>query len=231
MARSYEDFEPMVDWAREGESHIYTVDLPEFKREHLKLQLDSSGILNITGECPVEGNKWRRFRKEALVPEKCNPSNIQAKFEDGILYVVFPKPITREDIYEASQSEESPVGQKTGEMPDSINNHNDTHSTGGRGGAGGGTGDKGTTAVGVNKQRTESTDDTNVVNKMKSKDKGKMVHGSRESAGDGGEVKESNMHGGGLVLGLDDHSRQLMENVFVAFLVVVAFVIYMVCKF
>lgn len=168
----------------------------------------------------MKGNKWRRFRKEVLVPEKCNPASIQAKFEDGILYVVFPKPITWEDIYEA---EESPVSQKTGEMPDSSNNHNDTHSTGGRGGGG----DKGTTAVGANKQRSESTDDANVVNKMKSKDKGKMVHGSRESAGDGGVVKESNMHGGGLVLGLDIRSRQLMENVVVAFLVVVAFGIYM----
>lgn len=175
-----------------------------FKREHLRLQLDSSGDLNLTGESPVEGNKWRRFRKEVPVPEKCNPADIQARFEDGILYVVFPKPITGEDIYEPSPAEESLLGQKTG----------------GRGG--GGNGDKGTTAVGANKQRNESTDDANVVNKMKSKDKGKMVH-----EGDGGVVKESNMHGGGLVLGLDIRSRKLMENVVVAFLVVVAFGIYM----
>lgn len=197
-----------------------------FKREHLKLQLDSSGILKITGEAPVEGNKWRRFRKEVLVPENCNPPNIQAKFEDGILYVLFPNPLTRGDIYEASRLEESPVDQKTGEMPGSINNQNDTQSTGGTGG--GGNGDKGTTSVGANKQRSESTDDANVVNKMKSKDKGKMVHGSRESAGDDG-VEESNMQGGGLVL--DDRSRQLIGNVVAAFLVVVAFGIYVVLKF
>ena len=65
-----------------------------FKKEQLRVQLDNYGKLSISGERPLNGNRWRRFRKEVPVPDNCNASEIRAKFENGILTITLPKLIT-----------------------------------------------------------------------------------------------------------------------------------------
>lgn len=67
-----------------------------FKKEHLKVHLDHYGNLRTSGERPVNGNRWRRFRKEFRIPDDCNPSEIRAKFENGILTLTLPKLISEE---------------------------------------------------------------------------------------------------------------------------------------
>ncbi|RZR85352.1 hypothetical protein BHM03_00012314 [Ensete ventricosum] len=55
----------------------------------------------ISGERPVADNRWTRFLKELQVPDYCNVSEIKAKFEDGLLYIIKPilvaKPSTDEE--------------------------------------------------------------------------------------------------------------------------------------
>lgn len=77
----------------------------EFKKEQLKVQADTERKLRISGERPVEGNQWRRFLKSFQLPKDCNAKLIKAKIEEGILYVVVPRPMA-EDHHPSQQSKE-----------------------------------------------------------------------------------------------------------------------------
>lgn len=61
------------------------------KKEHLKIQINSSGILTIKGGCPVDQTKSIMFRKETKVAKNCKRNEIRAKFSKGVLYVTMPK--------------------------------------------------------------------------------------------------------------------------------------------
>ncbi|KAJ8621865.1 hypothetical protein MRB53_030394 [Persea americana] len=89
--RSYEDFQPSSDWYREDKSDTLVVRLPGFVKEQLRVQLHNNGVLKISGERPIQGNKWTRFRKDFLVPDHCDRTQIRAKFETRALYITMPK--------------------------------------------------------------------------------------------------------------------------------------------
>ena len=59
----------------------------------MKVLIDTSGSLKISGERPLGDKRWLRFLKYYTVPKNCNRKGIQAKFdkEEGLLYVVLPK--------------------------------------------------------------------------------------------------------------------------------------------
>ncbi|CAL9174956.1 unnamed protein product [Musa hybrid cultivar] len=59
-------------------------------KEHIKIQINDYGQLKISGQRPVADNRWSRFLKELKVPDYCNVSEIKAKFEDGLLYIIKP---------------------------------------------------------------------------------------------------------------------------------------------
>ncbi|CAL9187065.1 unnamed protein product [Musa hybrid cultivar] len=59
-------------------------------KEQIKIQINDYGQLKISGQRPVADNRWSRFLKELKVPDYCNVSEIKAKFEDGLLYIIKP---------------------------------------------------------------------------------------------------------------------------------------------
>lgn len=66
-----------------------------FVKEELNVQLDSDGRVVVSGQLPTMDGRWSRFRKEFQVPENCVLDKISAKFENGLLHLVFPKSITK----------------------------------------------------------------------------------------------------------------------------------------
>ncbi|ONK65085.1 uncharacterized protein A4U43_C07F33450 [Asparagus officinalis] len=92
--RSYEDFIPSSHWIREEGSDTLVIELPGFKKEHLKVQLDNHTNLRTSGQRPLTGNQWLRFRGEFQIPDKYNTGKARAKFENGLLTVNLPKLIT-----------------------------------------------------------------------------------------------------------------------------------------
>lgn len=66
-----------------------------FKREHIKVQVDSYGNLRTTGERPLEDNRWSRFWKDFRIPADCPSNEIRAKFENETLFITLPKEIVR----------------------------------------------------------------------------------------------------------------------------------------
>nr|KJB26630.1 hypothetical protein B456_004G251300 [Gossypium raimondii] len=97
METSYEDFEPLCKWRRDQNGDKLEVHLPGFRRQQLKVEIHSSGILEISGERLMEEGKSKRiisrFRKEFPVSEDYQRTQIRAKFYNGILHLVMPKQI------------------------------------------------------------------------------------------------------------------------------------------
>ncbi|KAK7300350.1 hypothetical protein RJT34_11194 [Clitoria ternatea] len=85
----YEDFEPYYEWARD--QGVFTVILPGFTRDQLKVQVTSKPALRIMGEQPVPQNRRRRFYLELPIPSDYDRDNVSAKFETGKLSVKFGK--------------------------------------------------------------------------------------------------------------------------------------------
>lgn len=67
--------------------------LAGFKKEQLKVQTETWGVLTIYGERPVDAsnNKWTRFRKEIKISKGCDINAIRAKFSHGVLFITMPK--------------------------------------------------------------------------------------------------------------------------------------------
>ncbi|XP_052200179.1 uncharacterized protein LOC127806738 [Diospyros lotus] len=91
----HNDFDRFWTWHREEDKDTLVVQLPEFKAEELKVRINNSGNLTISGERPIINGKGRvRFTKEMKLSKKYDASNITAKFtKDGLLHVTLPKKI------------------------------------------------------------------------------------------------------------------------------------------
>ncbi|KAI4992931.1 hypothetical protein ZWY2020_007244 [Hordeum vulgare] len=91
-ARTYVDFVPSHDLLEDNRKHTLVVNLPGFKKEHLRVQIDNYGLLRVSGERPLEGGQWSRFRKEFQIPEGCDAGGIRARFDkDGVLHLTMPR--------------------------------------------------------------------------------------------------------------------------------------------
>ncbi|XP_043717959.1 inactive protein RESTRICTED TEV MOVEMENT 2-like [Telopea speciosissima] len=93
--RSYEEFQPSLDWKREEGHDTLVIPLPGFKKDQINLQISYLGNLKISGERPLEENRWSRFHKDFLIPKDCNADGIHAKFVGEVLSVTMPKKSTQ----------------------------------------------------------------------------------------------------------------------------------------
>ncbi|KAI0501275.1 hypothetical protein KFK09_016219 [Dendrobium nobile] len=98
--RSYVDFEPRIEWFKGKESDTIIVDVSGFKKEQLKVLINSAGNLKISGERPIEGSHWSRFLRSFTIPKNKNMRGIQAKFDgdEGLLYVILPISISTPEV-------------------------------------------------------------------------------------------------------------------------------------
>ncbi|XP_077247818.1 uncharacterized protein LOC143887601 [Tasmannia lanceolata] len=252
--RSYEDFQPSSYWVREEGSDTHLIDLPGFRRDQLKVQIDNSGNMIISGECPLNGNKWSRFRKELRAPDNCNINEIRARFANGTLYVIMPKtiapiimdarPTPKQESpeiigspkeqkspkdqggprQEASSSAPTTEKQKNGMNKESVNGKQITkkvswkkevQSNGSKGDVG--------KVVGNGMMKEEGA------KRSEATDAGKMAPPppADETSGRSMPDGDKKHKGGGKVIGLDK-PRQLIVNLVVSIMVVIALGVYLI---
>ncbi|XP_027351101.1 inactive protein RESTRICTED TEV MOVEMENT 2-like [Abrus precatorius] len=89
--RSYEDFDPLFTWHREEARDTLELHLPGFRRDQIRIQINHLGFLVISGERPLDGTRWKRFKKEFEIPTYCNEDAIHGNLMQSILSVVMPK--------------------------------------------------------------------------------------------------------------------------------------------
>ncbi|KAA3471693.1 protein RESTRICTED TEV MOVEMENT 2 isoform X2 [Gossypium australe] len=104
----FEEFEVPTEWVHEVADDTLIAYLPEFKKEQLKVQITSGGLLRIHGERSLGGNKISRFSKEFPLPSNCDLSKIRANFNGGMLRVKFPKSTIQADQNQQAKTSPDP---------------------------------------------------------------------------------------------------------------------------
>jgi HSP20 family protein len=95
------DWAPSVDILEDDKAYTIKADLPEVKKEDVKVSVEN-GVLVITGERHAEkeekGRRYRRiershgsFVRSFTVPEDADATKVAAAFKDGLLIVTLPK--------------------------------------------------------------------------------------------------------------------------------------------
>ena len=100
-ADAFADFMPPVDIQETDNEFIVKADLPEVKKEDVKVHLQE-GVLAIEGERRQEKEeKGKRFHKvereygkfvrRFAMPTEIDPEKVRAEFKEGVLNVFLPK--------------------------------------------------------------------------------------------------------------------------------------------
>ncbi|XP_044504994.1 18.2 kDa class I heat shock protein-like [Mangifera indica] len=91
-----------IDWRETPEAHVFKADLPGLQKEEVKVEVEDSSVLQISGERNVEkedkNDTWHRverssgkFSRRFKLPEKVKLDQIKASMENGVLTVTVPK--------------------------------------------------------------------------------------------------------------------------------------------
>lgn len=91
------EWAPLVDITEDEKEYLVKAELPEVKKEEIKLSVDHD-VLTITGERKFEkeekGKKYHRversygsYTRSFTLPENADPEKISADYKDGLLTV------------------------------------------------------------------------------------------------------------------------------------------------
>jgi len=95
------DWAPRVDIAETEKEFIIKAEVPEVKKDEVKISVDN-GVLSIRGERKQEkeekGKKFHRveryygsFTRSFTLPDNVDETKIEASFKDGMLNIQIPK--------------------------------------------------------------------------------------------------------------------------------------------
>jgi HSP20 family protein len=95
------DWTPSVDISETEGEYVIKAELPEVKKEDVKITLEE-GVLSIQGERKHEkeekGKKFHRieraygrFVRSFVVPDYVDEAKIKAEYQDGVLHLHLPK--------------------------------------------------------------------------------------------------------------------------------------------
>jgi HSP20 family protein len=100
-AMTVAEWAPLVDIVEDEKEYLIKADLPEIKKEEIKIAVQDD-VLTITGERKYEkeekGKKYHRveraygsFARSFSLPDDADSSKVTAEFKDGVLKVHLPK--------------------------------------------------------------------------------------------------------------------------------------------
>jgi HSP20 family protein len=101
VGESMHEFMPLADITERDKEYLIKIDLPEVKKEDVKVLVDE-GVLKISGERKIEkevkGEKVHRterffgeFERSFVLPEDIDAKHIRAESKDGVLMIHLPK--------------------------------------------------------------------------------------------------------------------------------------------
>ena len=99
------DWLPALDVWETEDALVLGLDLPGIPEDKVSIEVDE-GVLTVSGErdraVELEGDRFYRFERRvgafsrsATLPQGVNESDIEAKFENGVLEIRVPKPAER----------------------------------------------------------------------------------------------------------------------------------------
>ena len=100
-AMTVAEWSPLVDITEDDKEYLIKADLPDVKKEDVKLTVQDD-VMSISGERKYEkeekGKKYHRieraygsFMRSFTLPEDADGSKVSAEYKDGVLNVHLPK--------------------------------------------------------------------------------------------------------------------------------------------
>ena len=100
-AMTVAEWSPLVDITEDDKEYLIKADLPEVKKEDVKLTVQDD-VMSISGERKYEkeekGKKYHRveraygsFMRSFTLPEDADGNKVSAEYKDGVLKVHLPK--------------------------------------------------------------------------------------------------------------------------------------------
>ncbi|KAM0855419.1 hypothetical protein ACQ4PT_049778 [Festuca glaucescens] len=92
-----------MNWKETPEVHVFKADLPNVKKEEVKVEVENGNVLVVSGERTKEkedkNNKWHRVERSSgkfvvrqfRLPENAKVDQVKAGLENGVLTVAVPK--------------------------------------------------------------------------------------------------------------------------------------------
>ncbi|XP_031118648.1 22.0 kDa heat shock protein-like [Ipomoea triloba] len=96
-AAAYKELTPPFYWLEDSSSHYLILDLPGFRREEIKVEVDNEGHINISGERKMNESEYIFFKQSFNPPENSRPETATVLLEDDILYVSISKQATEKE--------------------------------------------------------------------------------------------------------------------------------------
>ncbi|KAG5046324.1 hypothetical protein AAZX31_06G181500 [Glycine max] len=97
-----EEIVPNSGWTDDHSSHFLLVDLPEFRKEEVTLQVDGSdGRIIVKGERQTNEQKRIHFELAFPLPPDSDVDNISGNFDSEILHVHVPKRASHQEHRES----------------------------------------------------------------------------------------------------------------------------------
>jgi HSP20 family protein len=95
------DWSPQVDITEDDKEYLVKADLPEIKKEEVKVTVEN-GVLSISGERKSEKEEktkkhhriersYGSFERTFTMPEDADSAKMKAEFKEGVLRVHMPK--------------------------------------------------------------------------------------------------------------------------------------------
>ena len=78
------------DFAEENGEYIFEVEMPGFAKEDVKVNVDTSGHLNLQGKTTRRG-KEVKFGQTYHIPEKADAATADASLKNGIFRLILKK--------------------------------------------------------------------------------------------------------------------------------------------
>lgn len=101
LSLTVSEWSPLVDTIEDGTEYLIKAELPEMKREDIRVSVDH-GVLTLRGERKFEQEEKRKkyhrveraygsFARSFTLPDDADGAKVSAEFKDGVLKVHLPK--------------------------------------------------------------------------------------------------------------------------------------------
>ncbi|CAK8538041.1 unnamed protein product [Lathyrus sativus] len=105
ILKEYYGSTALLDWIESPTAHILKINVPGFKKDEIKVQIEEGNVLHLRGESLKEenhgkeivwhiaerGNGKQDFSRMVELPEDVKLDEIKAHIENGVLTVIVPK--------------------------------------------------------------------------------------------------------------------------------------------
>ncbi|GKV34725.1 hypothetical protein SLEP1_g43072 [Rubroshorea leprosula] len=122
-----EEFVPLFGWTEDSKGYYLLVQLPDFKSDQLRLQVDSNGDIILSGERKVNGGKAVYVKQTYELPKDSDVDKITGTFDEELLHITIPR--QEEKVVESEHEENVHISPGNGQEPpkktENLGRHDD----------------------------------------------------------------------------------------------------------